>query len=129
MLKRFAALFFILILAGSALAGICDCFDGSTHSASSCCKGAKSETTAISSKPCCAPDCGQSVLVSVHRKQSDSAVKIPLPPEGEPDNQLFLDNFFWRGYRTFIADKRIREIRPNLPRPPNLYIKHRSFLI
>ena len=129
MLKRFVTILFVLTLAGNVWAGICDCFEGSDHSESNCCKRDRSGRTAISTEPCCGDECGQSDFVNVHRTQADSQVRIPLPAD-----VINVDLFQFRGTNRTASErlKRYRpnhDFRPHFPRPPNLYLKHSSFLI
>ena len=129
MLKRFATILFVLTLAGNVWAGICDCFEGSGHSESKCCKRDRSGRTAVSTEPCCGDECGQSDFVNVHRTQADSQVRIPLPADViSVDLFQFLDTgrIASENLKRYRPD---REFRPHFPRPPNLYIKHSSFLI
>ena len=129
MLKRFAALLFVLTLAGNVWAGICDCFEGSNHSESKCCKRDRSGKTALSTQPCCGDECGQGDFVNVHRTQADTQVKIPLPTYivgGDALKFGQIGPFEFEHFKRYLPG---RDFRPHFPRPPNLYIKHNSFLI
>src|SRR5690606_9889529 len=128
MLRRLTALVFVLFLAGNVWAGLCGCIDGGDHSASACCKRERSEHTSISPKPCCGSECGQPAMSNVHRTKSESGVKVfgshipaepvrsfvPMPLIGLEREPLFVIQY---------------PQDPLFPRPPDLFIKHSSFLI
>lgn len=129
MLKRFAAILFVLTIAGNVWAGICDCIEGSDHPRSSCCDRKSSERDAVSAKPCCDEECGETSLVNVHRIQSDSSLKLPLPRfVGETVNREFCPFALVQTSSTGF-DKKLHIWHAQIPRPPNLYIRHQSFLI
>ncbi len=129
MLKRFAAILFVLALAGNVWAGLCDCFEGANHSESDCCKRDRSGNTSISKKPCCGSECGESAFVTVNSTLTDTAVKIP-----HQAGLLSINPFFFESLGISHPDGSRSagphiEYHPQFPRPPNLYIKHNSFLI
>lgn len=128
MLKRLTAFLFVLTLTGSVWAGICDCVDGSDHSASSCCKRERSDRPSIAKKPCCGSDCGQTAFVDTHRTQTESTVKIPMPASLGNDSIVALNDPLPLPW-TLLGDRDVTFHTPYLARPPNLYIRHHSLLI
>lgn len=129
MLRRFAAILFALTMAGNVWAGVCDCMAEAELHRSSCCKRERSERDVMSAKPCCDEICGDSTFVSVYRTQPDSSTKIPLPKLVFHESP---DPF----YRSALAQPVLAKVDlkrflglSQIPRPPNLYIKHHSLLI
>lgn len=129
MLKRFTALLFVLTVAGNVWAGLCGCMDGSDHPRSSCCDRPSAERDSVAAKPCCDEDCGETTLSITHRVQADGSLKLPLP-------KYFGETAVWASFsilefQTKIAafDKKLHIWHAEIPRPPNLYIHHSSFLI
>lgn len=129
MLRRFAALLFVLTIAGNVWAGICDCFDGGNHPVSKCCKRERSDKDSVSQKPCCESDCGQPGFNTVHRTQTDSGVRVPMPTDVVSIEPLLPEAINYRMVGDAGVRRSLFEIRQQFPRPPNLYIKHHSFLI
>jgi hypothetical protein len=128
MLKRIASLFFVLSLAFSVWAGICDCLDGSDHSSSNCCKRDRSDVPSLAKKPCCGSDCGQKAFSDTSRGATDPSSKISLPSGMEPSSIVLTIDLPLQPFG-FAAYTVTGFYRPDLPRPPNLYIRHRSLLI
>ena len=128
MKRRFAAIIFVLTLAGNIWAGICHCVDFGGDSVSSCCKREKVQGTAMSAQPCCEELCGDEGFVNVHRANADAQVKLPIA-------KLIAAEPFVPFIRVRIADLNPPRSpdrifgRPQLPRPPDLFVRHNSFLI
>jgi hypothetical protein len=129
MVKRFAAFLFVLTLAGNVWAGLCGCFDDASHPESNCCKRERAETSSVSKKPCCESECGQAGFVNVHRTQTDSSVKIPVPASLESIGPFVFDSVGFRRLVISRGDHQASDHRPHFPRPPNLYLKNSSLLI
>jgi len=64
MKRRFAAIIFVLTIAGNIWAGVCHCVDMGGNSVSSCCKREKIQGTAMSAQPCCEELCGDEGFVT-----------------------------------------------------------------
>jgi len=129
MIRRFTALLFILMVAGTVWAGVCGCFTGADGQVSSCCKRKVADKDTVSAKPCCEEDCSTAGVVNIPRTQTETSIKISLPSDVLVVDQLatfVLDHTTVRRVEVTVSfvDKRL-----NLPRPPNLYLKHHSFLI
>ena len=128
MFRRFAAFLFVLTMAGNLWAGVCGCIGDADHQ-DPCCKRELNAKDSFSAKPCCDDNCLTSGSVSTPRTQGESTVKIPLPA----------DEIAVEAIRTFAFDPSVvrrSEIsvpfvdkRLIFPRPPDLYLKHHSFLI
>ncbi|CAN5729723.1 hypothetical protein BH24ACI3_BH24ACI3_07550 [soil metagenome] len=129
MLRHFAAIIFVLTIAGNIWAGVCHCVEMSSKSASSCCKRPKIQGDAFSAKACCDELCGGAANLSVHRTHADSSNKIPAPNfvaalPSIPFNPVSSINEFLSPVSAEV------DIGPaQLSRPPDLYLKHQAFLI
>lgn len=128
MKRRFAAIIFVLTIAGNIWAGVCDCVEMGGDSVSSCCKREKMQGTAMSAQPCCEELCGDEGFVNVHRANADAQVKLPITKlvVAEPFVPFIPVRIVQQspppGEQSLIAT-------PQLPRPPDLFIRHNSFLI
>ena len=109
-------------------AGVCHCVEMGGDSVSSCCKREKVQGTAISAQPCCEELCGDEGFVNVHRANADAQVKLPIAKlvVAEPFVPFapvrMVQHSPPHGAERLIAT-------PQLPRPPDLFIRHNSFLI
>ncbi|HMS09184.1 MAG TPA: hypothetical protein PKE66_06860 [Pyrinomonadaceae bacterium] len=128
MKRRFAAIIFVLTIAGNIWAGVCNCVETGGDSVSSCCKREKVQGTAMSAQPCCEELCGDEGFVNVHRANADAQVKLPIAKliAAEPFVPFIPVRIVQHsppsGAERLIAT-------PQLPRPPDLFIRHNSFLI
>lgn len=130
MLRRFAALIFILTVAANVWAGVCECIEmDDSHAVSSCCKRDHANGDSFSTKPCCESACAETSFVPVHRTQTESTIKIPLPSDviGSASFIPILPHL----KVSFVGgvDRSFVDLRLGFPRPPNLYLRHHSFLI
>ena len=128
MLKRLTAFLFVLMIAGNVFAGVCGCIGDADHQ-DPCCKRELNAKDSFSAKPCCDDNCVTSGSVSTPRTQGESTVKIPIP--ADEIAVVAIRNFAFdlstvrRSEITVpFVDKRLI-----FPRPPDLYLKHHSFLI
>lgn len=129
MLRRIAAIFFILLIAANAWGAVCGCLGGGgVMKMPSCCKREKAGRTAMSAKPCCESNCiirGNSQNFGI---KAEFATRIPTPHAAINEAVIHAEVIF-----RAAANDRLPEITkyrgPNLPRPPDLYIKNKSFLI
>ena len=131
MLKRIAALIFVLVLAGQVLAGVCVCFDekGGSHSKMSCCKKSKADAPSISKRACCDSVCGQPASDPSPRSASESSIKIPLAVRTAVEKLIFsLNRRTARAMRPPIL-KRSRDALLRKSKPPDLYLYNQAFLI
>jgi hypothetical protein len=130
MFKRFAVLFFILVVAGQAWAGICGCLNTQAQPSHSCCKRSKkSSVTTVASKGCCDQDCSWSAGQRTPLSQSEnSAVDVSSKVKAQP-----LTRIVWS--LPILAVEQPVQAAPYLnhrlrySRPPDLYLRHHSFLI
>jgi hypothetical protein len=131
MLKRIAALLFIIVLAGQVLAGVCVCLDekGSGHSKMSCCKRKKIVVPSMSKKPCCDSPCGQPMSETLPRSLSDSSIKIPLAERTAVEKLLISLNRRTTQAMLPPVHKRSKEASLRKSNPPNLYLYNHAFLI
>ena len=130
MLRRIAAFIFVLTVAGNVWAGLCECIDmGDDHAVSSCCEREHSEQAYMAAKPCCETDCNELTAVSVHRQQSESGIKIPLPAHVLASSPPVPALRMALSAGSMGIDASFVDLRLGFPRPPNLYLKHHSFLI
>jgi len=131
MLKRTAAIFFILVVAGQAWAGVCGCLKSEVQAGHSCCKKkSKSETPSISPKGCCDQHCFWTATETNPRSQSDkAATDLGTKIKAEP-----IDRAVWAFRSVSVVppapsppflNHRLRYSRP----PDDLYLRNHSFLI
>lgn len=133
MLKRFAALLFVIALAGQVWAGVCLCLKGGeddAHAAMmSCCKREKADTTVMSAKSCCDRPCGESDGNELPRSASDTSFKIPAPVLSAVEKLIAplrrSPNFAAR----LPISKRSGDAPLQLSHPPDLYLQNHAFLI
>ena len=130
MFKRFAVLFFILVVAGQAWAGICGCLNTQAQPSHSCCqRSKKSSVTTVSPKGCCDKDCYWTSNQKTPLSQFDnSTLDVSSKLKAEP-----IARIVW----TQTAPTVLQPIPPppflnhrlRYSRPPDLYLRHHSFLI
>lgn len=131
MFKRLAVLLFILVVAGQAWAGICGCLNMQAQPSHSCCKRSSKKTSAASLSPkgCCDQDCYWTTSQKTPRSQSEnSAIDVTSRLKAEPVARIV-----WS-----LPALTIGQPVPAAPyfnhrlrysRPPDLYLRHHSFLI
>jgi len=130
MLKRLAILFFVLTVSAQAWAGVCGCFNLEKVSAHSCCKKGKSSVTSVSRKSCCETECGNLINQRVPRKQADTAALAWI--DAKPVD-LSPERVVWPSQLRVVEAPALATAfvshRLKYSRPPDLYLRHHSFLI
>jgi hypothetical protein len=128
MVKRFAALLFILAMAGHAAAGVCRCLGGADDPGHSCCKRQKGGTDSMRRASCCDTDCAMQSGGTSQPARVESAAKITFTIEvlAARKNTLArpVPAFTERTAIAFIDHHRLKHSRP-----PDLYLRHHAFLI
>src|SRR5690606_6635861 len=128
MQRRLAVIVFLLAIAGNVWAGVCHCLDDGDHSSASCCKRKFDAEPSFSAKPCCGDECGQSNTSVVRAVQTDQLTKVSFTLQP-------IDSFDFRpeidpgGANAYVSGCTAAALRVPLPRPPDLYLIHRSILI
>ncbi|MER3429692.1 MAG: hypothetical protein C4324_01380 [Blastocatellia bacterium] len=128
MLKRVAAIFFVLLIAGNAWAAVCGCIDGGNRKMPSCCKKQQEGRNSMAAKQCCGGDCFVQSGNSRSSVKSEPIVRLSAP-QAAAQNELNISPAI---FAPAVSSRRPRTSsyrRPHLPPPPNLYIKHHSILI
>ena len=127
MFKRFAALFFILAMAGHAAAGVCRCLSGESKPTHSCCKRQKTGSDSMRRPMCCDTDCTMRGDGSVPQARIEAAVKLTVKTDVVVSHRL--------RYTPLIAAVRPAAVKLyaehllKRARPPDLYLQHHAFLI
>lgn len=128
MWKRLTALFFILILGGQVWAGVCGCFnDGQTSRMKCCLKKSKEKRDSVSRTKCCDGPCGLPSSDRTPRNSSDTGIKLPVLAEIPEVRFEFVPPTRTQS-RPLLAFSAVWD-PSQLSRPPNLYLRHHSFLI
>jgi hypothetical protein len=130
MLKRFAALLFILAIVGQASAAVCVCIGTQAKSDKhSCCKKKKQGVSAMSRKSCCETDCDKITQQNGPRNISESSVlKVSLKASSDAAHGMT-----WQLQRRVVDSPVLASPfinhRLKYSRPPDLFLRHKSFLI
>lgn len=127
MFRRMAALIFVIAIAGQAWAGICTC-DPASQDVHSCCKRKSGAVNYLSGKGCCesskcistseSPSFTSGVTVpTITSVEVSPSFVIPYVKTVDPDIHRTVVTKSYDGYHHRYA------------RPPDLYVRHNSFLI
>ncbi|HSI89279.1 MAG TPA: hypothetical protein VK918_09495 [Pyrinomonadaceae bacterium] len=128
MQKRLAVLVFLLAIVGNVWAGVCHCLADDDHGRASCCKREKIDDPAFSAQPCCGEECGPPLSSAIRAVQADQLAKISFTLQ--PAEQFhFQPKVESKGTNAYVPGDRAAARRLYLPRPPELYLVHQSFLI
>lgn len=128
MLRRFAALFFILILGGQVWAGVCGCFDnGRTPRMKCCLKKSKEKRDTVSRTKCCDGPCGIPSSDRTTRSSAEAGIKLPAIAEVPAVRFEFLPPVRTNSRPMVVAVSTKDPSR--LSRPPDIYLRNHSFLI
>lgn len=128
MLKRIAALLFVLAIAGQVYAGVCGCMDANDEATHSCCKRSRSSSGAIKAKDCCAADCSRPQTERPTQDRSNPRPQIKLQAV-TPSVQLPAVSVERTSVTPLLTKQRLTDHRLKRPRPPELYLRHHAFLI
>lgn len=130
MLRKLAALLFVLAIAGQVSAGICVCAGSQSSKAGhSCCKRKKASGNSISKKPCCDMNCMSQRSGAVAQDRVDASAKVKfhellaavtLPRPAFPHT---------RSRKIIAVPDVFGTSRLKYARPPDLYLRHHAFLI
>ena len=127
MLKRLAAIIFVLAVTGQAFAGVCGCFaiEGRHHS---CCKPAKVTGEAVRPKGCCDTECLKRSAELTSQSRTEATVKINF--EARPTTAA-VPTFSFEPVvaDSYVTISQFADHRLKYSRPPELYLRHHAFLI
>ena len=129
MLRRLAALLFVFALAGQVMASVCVCFESVNAAKHKCCIKTGSQATSVTPKGCCDEEncqiSGQSVL---GRATGNRLVNFVPTAEPAGEGKLLRPFAIFSVPKDLVpapfVDQRIK-----FARPPDLYLRHHSFLI
>jgi hypothetical protein len=128
MQKRLAVLVFLLAIVGNVWAGVCHCLTDDDHGRASCCKREKVEEPSFSAQPCCGDECGPPLSTGIRAVQADQLTKISFTLQPVEDF-YFQPKVESTGISAYVPGDLAAPGRLYLPRPPELYLVHQSFLI
>jgi hypothetical protein len=126
MLKRLAAIIFILAIAGNLSAAVCGCLDGD-KTVHSCCKKNSGDGASLRAKGCCDTNCVMSHSQNSPQDRTETikiSFKTAIAASPEPIVRASLapvDNF---SLPAPFTNHRLK-----YSRPPELYLRHHAFLI
>ena len=126
MLKRLAAIVFILAIAGNLSAAVCGCVGGD-KTVHSCCKKNSGDRASIRAKGCCGATCAMSHSQSSPQDRTETIKVTFKTPIGAAPAPLVraavasVDNF--------ALPAPFTNHRLKYSRPPELYLRHHAFLI
>ncbi|HQZ81830.1 MAG TPA: hypothetical protein PLR83_01300 [Pyrinomonadaceae bacterium] len=127
MLRRFAAVIFILALAGQIYAGVCGCIGGKSEAAHACCKPKTAIENSMQGTTCCETACAMSHSENIVPDRLETLAKITIQAV-EPSRAVA----FTFGERSVLykynAPTRVIRGAASV-RPPELYLRHRAFRI
>lgn len=127
MLRRFVAILFVLALAGQIYAGVCGCMGGESEAAHACCKPKTAIENSIQGKACCETVCAMSHSEDLVADRLETIAKITF----QASEPAIVPSFaFLPTYTVHTSDAPTRILlRAAYVRPPELYLRHRAFLI
>ena len=128
MLKRLAAIFFIFVIAGQVSAGVCGCLGDAGKPQHSCCKRQKANRDAIRQKGCCDEDCAMQPSERSPQDRTNVTAKISVKAVAEPPS-VRLEKFHPLSEGNAVPLVKTSLHRLKYSRPPELYVRHHSFLI
>jgi hypothetical protein len=133
MLKKFAALIFVFVLAGQVWASVCLCLEGiggeDSNAKMSCCEREKFEANSVSAKACCDAPCGENGSQKMPRSQADSSTKISAPVLSAVEKLVNSFNL-QIGRKAFQPiPKRKGDVALQSANPPEIYLQNHAFLI
>lgn len=126
--RRIAALLFIIAIVGQFYAGVCGCVGGGAQPRHSCCKRQKTVGDVISRKNCCPSECllQPSEKPLQDRVQATAKIKFETVKAAVETPRSSFE-------RIVVVDvvrlPPFSNHRLKYPRPPELYLRHRAFLI
>jgi len=127
MLRRVAAILFILALAGQIYAGVCGCMGGESETAHACCKPKTAIENSMQGKACCETACAMSHSGNVIPDRLETLAKITfqaVEPTAAPSFPFVAPSIVRNAYAP------IRSLRDAAyVRPPELYLRHHAFRI
>lgn len=128
MLKRLAAFLFIFVIAGQVSAGVCGCVGSDNKLQHSCCKRQKTAGDSISKKGCCDTDCMVRQSERQVQVRAEPGAHLQFQAVDEPSEipKLSLERV---SIRSTVTIKPFANHRLKYARPPELYLRHRAFLI
>ncbi|MBV6495104.1 MAG: hypothetical protein DYH05_07840 [Acidobacteria bacterium ACB1] len=127
MLRRLSAILFILALAGQIYAGVCGCMGGESEAAHACCKPKTAVENSMQGKACCETVCAMSHSENTVPDRLETIAKITFQASEPPTVPTFA--FAPRSVvRTSNTPTRVLLDAAHV-RPPELYLRHRAFLI
>ena len=128
MVKRFIALLFIFVIAGQVSAGVCGCLGAASKPKHSCCKRKKAAADVMSAKGCCGTNCmvRQSEKVVQDRTASVPEIKFQAETSATQVTASVFKPIVSRGP---VVQAPFANHRLKYPRPPDLFLLHRAFLI
>jgi hypothetical protein len=129
MLRRLAAFVFLLSITGQVYAGVCGCLGGESQDQHSCCKREKVDRNVMSRKGCCETDCMVQQSSKLAQDRTASILRIELPTADEPVSTTPRMRFRPVAIVALRPTASITDQRLKFPRPPDLYLYHRAFLI
>jgi len=128
MLRRFAAIIFVLALAGQIYAGVCGCMGGESETAHACCKPKTAVENSMQGSMCCETACAMSHSENIVPDRLETLAKITFQAD-EPAAATTPFSFGTRSVAHNInAPPRVVRDAASL-RPPELYLRHRAFRI
>jgi hypothetical protein len=128
MAKRLVALLFIFVIAGQVSAGVCGCIGSGNKPKHSCCKRKKATADAIGAKGCCGVNCMVPQSGKLVQDRTGSAPEIKFQTVRN-SFQAVTVGFTRITPHATIALTPFANHRLKHPRPPDLFLLHRAFLI
>ena len=128
MLKRFAAVLFIFVIAGQVSAGVCGCLGDENNAQHSCCKRNKLGVDEMRAPTSCDTNCTASVSERVAQDRGERAAKIQLKQTIEP---AAIQRVSFQPFPIVrpVTVSAFSDHRHKYSRPPDLFLLHRAFLI
>jgi len=127
MLRRFAAIIFVLALAGQIYAGVCGCMGGESETAHACCKPKTAIENSMQGKACCETACTMSHSENTVPDRLETLANITFQA-AEPS---VVTSFTFEAPTIVLKSiAPMRTVRGAASlRPPDLYLRHRAFRI
>ncbi|KXK07360.1 MAG: hypothetical protein UZ17_ACD001000017 [Acidobacteria bacterium OLB17] len=128
MLRRFAAIIFVLALAGQIYAGVCGCIGAENKNAHSCCKPKASVENSMQGKACCETACTMSNSQNIVPDRLETLAKVTFAAI-EPASPVAAFDFSPTPAAYKHIAPQVTAISAADLRPPELYLRHHAFRI